>query len=288
MFILKPISNWMDAPFINYRKNGDCLMGPLSLMELHKDEFTAKELEVYEIIHDNYALISGSTATVFAKNFGISQSVLSRFCKKLGYSGYGELRMAMYQIPDGDERETGSAGGGTHPLETMSSSVSSLAHNLGLALDLDQLRGIARRLLGADRIYTLGQGMSMVSANALAIQLLIRSLPAIYLNPGVEAESLHCMTDRDVTVIFAVRNPTFENFIETIRELPKDRRPYTLLVTLSPKHPHAKYVSETVTLPRSTGGAGDVNLSSLYPMLFFGTYLLQMIGSTRASGPCTE
>lgn len=261
-------------------------MTPLERMELHKDEFTTKELEVYGIIRDNYNLISGSTATVFASNFGISQSVLSRFCKKLGYSGYGELRMAMYQVPRRTQVSDDSEASGY--LERMASSISALARNVTLALEETDLNRVVGRLLSANRIYVLGQGMSMAPATAFTIQMLIRSLPAAYLNAGFEAESLHCMTDSDVAVIFSVRNPTFENFLETARELPSHRVPHTILVTLSPNHPHAKLVDETFVLPRSIGGIDDVNLSSLYPMLFFGTYLLQAVDNTRATEEETD
>lgn len=260
-------------------------MSPLTRMELHKEEFTAKELEVYEIIRDNYTLISGSTATVFANNFNISQSVLSRFCKKLGYSGYGELRMAMYQVPEVRNEDGGDQGS---YLERASSSIGSLAHSVCLSLDPDCLDEIVSRLLKANRIYVLGQGMSMTSATSLAIQMLIRSLPASYLNAGFEAESLHCMADTDVAILFSVRNPTFENFLETVRELPGNRVPYTLLVTLSPNHPHAKHVDKAIVVPRSTGGIDDVNLSSLYPMLFFGTYLMQAVDNARISLSCNR
>lgn len=261
-------------------------MAPLERMELHKDEFTTKELEVYGIIRDNYNLISGSTATVFASNFGISQSVLSRFCKKLGYSGYGELRMAMYQVPRRTQVSDDSEVSGY--LERMASSISTLAHNVTLALEEAELNRVVGRLLSANRIYVLGQGMSMAPATAFTIQMLIRSLPAAYLNAGFEAESLHCMTDSDVAVIFSVRNPTFENFLETARELPSHRVPHTILVTLSPNHPHAKLVDETFVLPRSIGGIDDVNLSSLYPMLFFGTYLMQAVDNVQATAAETD
>ena len=261
-------------------------MTPLERMELHKDEFTTKELEVYGIIRDNYNLISGSTATVFASNFGISQSVLSRFCKKLGYSGYGELRMAMYQVPRRTQMPDEPEANGY--LERMASSISALAHNVTLSLEETELNRAVDRLISANRIYVLGQGMSMAPATAFTIQTLIRSLPAAYLNAGFEAESLHCMTDSDVAVIFSVRNPTFEIFLETARELPSRRVPHTILVTLSPNHPHAKLVDETFVLPRSIGGIDDVNLSSLYPMLFFGTYLLQAVDNARATAEETD
>lgn len=254
-------------------------MNPLELMELHKVEFTKKELEVYELITNNYDSISGSTATVFANRFGISQSVLSRFCKKLGYSGYGELRMAMYQSPDSSNESDRNP---TLQIEKTARLIGELSQTVASSLEQETIDSLAKRVIAARFIYTIGQGMSMTSATALTIQLLIQSLPTSFLNAGLEAEALHCMNDKDLVFIFSDKNPTFQNFFETVRELPANSKPHLILITLSPRHPHAQMADEVIVLPRLPSKNSSIGIGSLYSMLFFGTYLAQAVSAQRA------
>ena len=53
---------------------------------------TKKELEILRYVHDNSALIQTMSIQQFAKNINYSTSTVLRFCRKLGFSGYPELK----------------------------------------------------------------------------------------------------------------------------------------------------------------------------------------------------
>ena len=53
---------------------------------------TKKELEILRYVHDNSALIQTMSIQQFTKNINYSTSTVLRFCRKLGFSGYPELK----------------------------------------------------------------------------------------------------------------------------------------------------------------------------------------------------
>ena len=58
---------------------------------------TKKELEILHYVHDNSKDVESMSIQQFAKNINYSTSTVLRFCRKLGFSGYPELKYFLKQ-----------------------------------------------------------------------------------------------------------------------------------------------------------------------------------------------
>lgn len=214
-------------------------------MELHKDELTPRELSVYEAILDNDELVRGSSSTELARALGISQSVISRFCQKIGFSGYGDFRMSLYQAAgkhegrgekDDDERD-------------IADYYADALYEVRRALPDSLLDELARTVLAATDIYLSGYGVSRIPSSFLGTLLSQDALRAHVVPPGDEAGVLHYTSDSDLFILFSLMNRSHTDFLTTVRELNPKSRPHTILVSGTPSHPLRHEVDEMIVLP---------------------------------------
>lgn len=233
-------------------------------MELHKDELTPRELGVYEAIVNNDELVRGSSSTELAKALGVSQSVISRFCQKIGFSGYGDFRMSLYQSV-GKLEGRGERGAGRDIADYYSDAV----YEVRRALPDDLLDELAQRAIGARDVYISGFGGSAVPASFLGTLLSQDSIRAHVVAPGDEIGVLHFTSERDLFVLFSLMNPTHASFVSTVRELNPKRRPYVVMVTGTPSHPLRREVDQVIALPSWNAKRGDAYLPPTFAATLF-------------------
>ena len=71
-------------------------MFPLKLnLNIPLSSLTNKELKILQYIHDNENRISKMSIQTFAKEINYSTSTVLRFCRKLGFSGFPELKFFL-------------------------------------------------------------------------------------------------------------------------------------------------------------------------------------------------
>ncbi len=251
-------------------------MDALSLIELHRDSYTARELEVYEAVKAHPEAVLGSTATEFSETNGVSQSAVSRFCKRAGFEGYGDFRMAMHQAvyARGQDASLEREAGG------FSSDLYRLCRLIEESVDKDEMDLLVERLRASRRIYVLGKGSSSIPARGLALALTLRSLPASFIETGWEEESLHCASAEDTYVIFSAKNPSFDGFLSTVSGLRKENRPHVTLISLTDRHPLKSLVDQMIVLPHNAA-AGGAYLDSFISSTLFTELLVTTIGMRR-------
>ena len=247
-------------------------MDALSLIELHKDSYTARELEVYEAVKANPESVLGSNATQFSEAYGFSQSAVSRFCKRAGFEGYGDFRMAMHQAvyQRGLDQSTEREG-------NFSSDIFRLCSLLEETVDHGKVDRLVRRICSSRRTYLLGMGASSISARALALGLTLRSVPSTFVETGWEEESLHCVDNEDTYVIFSAKNPSFRGFLATASGLKPEMRPHITLVSLTDRHPLRDLVDQNIVLPHNAAAGGGY-LDSFVSSTLFAELLASLVG----------
>lgn len=72
-------------------------MDPITLMKINITNFTKSELKIMEYSMQNLNLISTLSIVDFASAIDTSKSAVSRFCQKLGYSGYSQFKYEVKQ-----------------------------------------------------------------------------------------------------------------------------------------------------------------------------------------------
>ncbi len=247
-------------------------MDAYAQMELNKDKLTPRELQIYNAVVDNAELVRGSTSTELAKTLNVSQSAISRFCKKIGFSGYGDFRMSLYQAAgqQPEERQDGTE-------KDVADYYSDAVYEVRRELPDSLLESVARRILDARNVYISGFGASGAPATFLGTSLAQDSIRSHVVAPGNEPEMLHFTSKDDVFILFSLKNPTHRNFVYTARELNPERRPYIILITGTNSHPLRDYMDEVVVLPLWNPRRNPAYLSPVYPMVLFSMFLSHTI-----------
>lgn len=215
-------------------------------MENMKDQFTPIDQQIYQIFIEDPDFISQSTTTAIAERCGVSQSAVSRFCRKLGFHSFSDLKMAfarslaVYEFPS----------------KKLPKEDDSLAHYMNdLFIETektaatDSIKNLAKSICVADHIYLLGAGKSAVIAQYLSVLLLRLRLKTFYIPQGKDLEILHITTNKDLAIVFSAKNPTYKDFLESALELPEREIPRTCMISTSAVHPLRNRVDSFAILP---------------------------------------
>ena len=212
-------------------------------IDAKKKDFTAKELEVYKLLKEDPFSFASSTATEISRRHKISQAAVSRFCQKIGFSSYSDFRLSLSLAT----RTSSKVANGT--TSEYAHELSNLIIQLSQQIPDESLEKIAKRILNSRNTYTSGYGASDTPASILAFRSMLVGIPVYHIHTSKETENLHIMTNEDTIILFSANNPSHIDFMTTIEDLPKEKRPYILLVASSLKHPFAKKVDEVIVLP---------------------------------------
>lgn len=124
------------------------------LLNAHYDSFSENERYICHYLTGHYRECAVCTIGEFAEGCSVSQTMLVRFAKKLGLSGYGELK-ARVKL-DMEERKSSSEG--------LMEKVTQSYHKMMDDLVKRDLTGIFERLERAERVFVYGSGSSQTRA----------------------------------------------------------------------------------------------------------------------------
>lgn len=214
-------------------------------IESKKKNFTAKEMEVFEILKNDAYAFRSSTATEIAAKYKISQSAISRFCQKLGYSGFSDFRLSLiFNSPVSNDVKTYNNSYYINVLNT-------ICNNMNSTISTELLKEISDIILNARSCYTSGYGASDIAAKMLAFQCMIQGAHIFHLPATTEVETLHIINNQDVVILYSAINSSHKDFFSMLEDLPAQKRPYIILIANTPRHPFAKKVDKIVLLPNS-------------------------------------
>ena len=70
-------------------------MGRLARMEMTWPDLTTRQRAIARVLIDHPGLVTAAPARDLSKRSGVSEATVSRFVRKLGYSSFVELRIAL-------------------------------------------------------------------------------------------------------------------------------------------------------------------------------------------------
>lgn len=253
-------------------------MDAFTQMELHKAELTPREREIYELFRNHPEAVTGSTSTAISERFNIPQSAVSRFCKKIGFSGYGDFRMNMVLVSNARHLTSDDEGA-----IDISDVISNSMHEVRAMATDAVLDNLSTKILKASRTYTVGEASSGFPAHFLAFLLIELSLPGQFINTGWEEEMLHCTSKDDLVIIFSSKNPTQRRFLTTMREMNRNRQPHVVLVTQASNHPLRSLVDDVLLLPAPHYRNSNHVMDGASAMLFFCQFMYDNLARATAS-----
>lgn len=230
-------------------------MNPFQLMELHKDNFTQNDQQIYMTIIKNPELITYKSTNAMAQACNVSQPALSRFVKSLGYSRYQEFRSAI--IAYLAQQEDIKAKGSNHL--AYFNNLYQLLGKTEEVLTNSFMCSLAKYVLGFQRIFASGTGKSF--SPAVLFEHLLRK-HHIFIHTVTNssvAEVSDYLDANDLLIIFSVHamGTSVEPVINTKAKI--------MLVTANPNHSYQNIVQKNVVLPYVSI---DPESSSVSPVLF--------------------
>lgn len=242
-------------------------MNVFEQMEAQKSSFTKTDNEIYALISKFPKEFSTNRINQLVSAWGISQSALTRFAKKLGFFGFAEFQY-QYRL---DLNEITA-----RPQMSRSEYIGSLLHQIECAVSKKDLSEIAEKMISARTVYASGSSIAKIPAFYVSSSSAITGLfRAVHFNP--DEFSVCCGSD-DVMLIFsAYTGNAFQKQIES--QSKKEDRPYTILITFNQCHSLIPFFDKTVILP-APSTAGDSSSAAGEPIAFL--FFLDLLGQEIA------
>lgn len=192
-----------------------------------------------------------------------STATLSRFARLLGFAGFAALRAAMAdalqhalqpvfhpveKLRDALERADPS-GAGRNPViaESLSASLNNL-RSTATGLDLERLNTVAKRILEAQTVYTLGFGISSHLAAMLALDLqpFCRQSINVVEFGGTEVAAGRLMNIGEQDLLIAISFPRYASDVVTLTRYARDRGARIVVLTDSVASPLAPWAHDVL------------------------------------------
>lgn len=248
-------------------------------MRLHESELTPTERRVLDAVLESPESFLQSSTTIVARQIGVSQSAVSRFCRKVGFDSFGEFQMNLMLTLS--TNTPSSSSDHENPVEYLCDMTRAVSEAVSEA-DMDAL---AERILAARGVLTTGGGLSEAPALMLSLELLKYNVPCHNVPCGQEMVHMHVTEADDLVVIFSSKNDTQRMLLNFLQDRPRSRRPHVVMVTHSAVHPLRKLVDELIVLPTWQTDRYPVYIEPMTLMLAFCSILMIHVSRRTGRGP---
>ena len=255
-------------------------MDAFQQMRLHESELTPSERRVFDAVLASPESFLQSSSTIVAKNFGVSQSAVSRFCQKVGFDSFGSFQMSLMltlSTGDADPHERDRGDGVEYLCDMMRATAQ--------AVRPEVLDALSDRILSSRRVFTTGGGLSAPPALILSMDLLKYNVPCFYMQSGQEMIHMHVAGPDDLVIVFSSKNDTQRMFLNSLDEVPRGRRPHVVMVSHSAAHPLRKLVDELVVLPTWQTERYPVYIEPMTSMVDFCSILMVSVSQKTGKDP---
>lgn len=207
------------------------------LMEQARPSFTNTDTIIYNICKRFPERIATESVTAITDLCGVSKAALTRFAKKIGFSGFNEFQYQYRQ-----ELSSVSEAKKT-PRSTQYAQV---LQNVESAVDDIEYRKLAEKILDSEKVYYTGRYLSRIPAYFMdAATNIFRWTDSRYVHSD---ELYSSIDDRCVVLLFSVSNGGNYSYVLE-KWAAKTNPPYRVLVTMTPRHPLAEYFDQVIVLP---------------------------------------
>lgn len=257
-------------------------MDAFQQMRLHESELTPTERRVFEAVLASPESFLQSSTTIVAKNIGVSQSAVSRFCQKVGYESFSDFQMKLMLA-----LSTNTPHPDTHAARDAVEYLCDMLRATSDAIKPQVLDGLSEKILTARTVFTTGAGLSAPPALTLSMDLLKYNVPCFFMESGQEMIHMHVSNPDDLVIVFSSKNDTQRMFLSVLQETPSARRPHVVMVSHSAVHPLRKLVDEFILLPTWQTERYPVYIEPMTSMLDFCSILMISVSQKTGRDPKT-
>ncbi len=143
---------------------------------------TKTEQKLADVVLRDPEFFMFATVTDVAERAGVGETTVIRFCRKVGFRGFQEFKLAVAQhlADPGDP-----AGGSIESSDSIQTALEKIVsynvqtlHDTARLLDSASVRKVAQAVLRARRVYLFGLGSSGITAHDLQYRLMRVGIPA--------------------------------------------------------------------------------------------------------------
>lgn len=215
-------------------------MNIIARMDALVPSYTATDRKIYEFIKKFPEQFADHSINDIVKRFKISQPALTRFAKKLGFSGFAEFQYQYRQ--DFSEVMTNS-----HP-EKHSEYFSQYLQDTEKAVHADILAKSAKEISDARITYFTGASIAAIPAVYMKDYCRIGIGPVgTYAAPYDLPLSFN--GGECILLFSAIAGDAYRDYFPQACQA--INKPYIILVTMNAKHPLRKYADQTIVLPEA-------------------------------------
>ncbi len=184
-------------------------MTALVKIRSERDRMSAIERRIADFVLENAHLLRDYSSQQLANALGISQSSVVKFCQKLGFKGYPDLKLSISEAVVRADNGNGS-GVAAGPDEATSPELSlwqrkSEAEETTRLINPPQaLSGAASAIGQARTVFIIGLGEDDIHARAFALRLSLLGILTVHnFDPAHMTASLSAATADDVLLVFS-------------------------------------------------------------------------------------
>lgn len=210
-----------------------------------------------------------------AENCKTSRSAVIRLCQKLGLRGYSELRYAIENEPL-EEFSPLSGEPGQNVLHFYSDVISQLQPLSGS----EQLLSLVDTILYSNRIITLGNSHSGLSASQLSFRLNRFHIDCYSITDMAVAESYaRILKQGDTVIILSISGAKlYEDIVSDFRK----NRVKVVLITMTPSSSLIQMADQTILLPLVSHAASRYLLDDAVTFFLFTELLIEELNARLA------
>lgn len=186
-------------------------MSALVKIRSQRDQMSAIERRIADFVLENAQLLRDYSSQQLANALGISQSSVVKFCQKLGFKGYPDLKFSISEALLRAENGNGDGPAEAAPQDRKSTLASTLWRRKSEAEEAtrlinppDAISDAAEAIAGAGKVFIIGLGEDDIHARAFGLKLSLLGIATVHnFDPAHMTASLSSAGPGDVLLVFS-------------------------------------------------------------------------------------
>jgi DNA-binding MurR/RpiR family transcriptional regulator len=186
-------------------------MTPLLKIRSERDQMSAIERRIADFVLENAQLLRDYSSQQLANALGISQSSVVKFCQKLGFKGYPDLKYSVGEAiarADSNEAPRARVAQGVDPQAGLAGELwrrkTAAEEETRLINAPETLEAVAQSIGDAGRVFLIGLGGDDIHARAFAQRLALLGILTVHnFDTAHMSASLSAAAPGDVLVVFS-------------------------------------------------------------------------------------
>ncbi|MDR0267628.1 MurR/RpiR family transcriptional regulator [Paenibacillus sp.] len=246
-------------------------------------KLTYGENQIANFVIHNPDFITRNTITAIANEIGVSETSINRFCKKVGFKGFNDFKIAFaqdafYREMQAKKKERREI----NPIDALALDYNELIVNTSALVTEEQLRHVVDILKGARRIYIIGIFDSYLAAIALKNRLSIIGIMAEAVNDSRAMKIAAAQCGKEDAVVAFSRSGSTKEVVDTVA-IAQVNQVKTISITCYDSSPITENADVNIIVPDKISVNNSALISNHITFLFVVDLIMSIFISSDKS-----